>query len=279
LGKQATISSSFTAEGKGLHIGGFSKLTFEPAPIDTGIVFIKEGIKVPALYNYVFDTKRRVVLGNKDKLISTVEHLLSAIYALGISNLFIYVEGDEIPILDGSSVKWCELLYNAGIKIQDAERRSFSLMDSVLIRDGNGLLLLFPSERLEILCAISFPKSFIKWQRFYLDSLDKYFNEIAPARTFGFYYEVEDLIKRGLISGADLENALLVGEEGYVNLPRFFDEPVRHKILDIIGDFSLLGMDLKMRVISIGSGHSLHIKALEIISNKFIEGGREFERS
>ncbi|ACK42101.1 MULTISPECIES: UDP-3-O-acyl-N-acetylglucosamine deacetylase [Dictyoglomus] len=273
LRRQATIDKPFTVEGKGLHTGGISKVTFVPAPSDTGIVFIKEGVRIPALYNYVSDTKRRVILKNKDKSVSTVEHLLSAIYALGISNLFIYIEGEEIPILDGSALKWCELLESAGIKIQDTRRRTFYLKENLVVRSNNSLLLLFPSNRFEVLCVISFPKSFIKWQRFYLESLDKYFTEIAPARTFGFYYEVKDLIEKGLISGADLESALLIGEEWYVNSPRFWDEPVRHKILDIIGDFSLLGIDLKMKIISIGSGHSLHVKALEILTDK-IEGGK-----
>lgn len=269
--RQVTIKKPFKVEGKGLHTGRHCTLNFQPAPVNTGIVFIKDDIYIPASYKYVKDTKRRVVLGKDGKEVSTVEHLLSALYGLGISNLFVYVDGEEIPILDGSTKIWIELFKKSEIITQEEYRDEFILRDVFSIKDKGGMLILFPSEKLEILSVISFPKSYIVWQKYYLDSLEKYEEEIAPARTFGFYYEVESLIKSGLISGADLENALLVGENGYVNKPRFCDEPVRHKILDILGDFSLLGKLIKMKIISLGSGHSLHIKAVKLLDE---EGGK-----
>lgn len=272
--KQATIKNSFLVEGKGLHTGKGSKLIFYPAPVNTGIVFVKEDVEIPALYNFVCDTNRRVILENKGKKISTVEHLLSALYSLGISNLYIHVIGEEIPILDGSAQEWIRLFMDSGINLQDAIREEFVLKNPLFVKEKRRVLFLFPSERFEVLGVISFPNSYVKWQRYFLKGLEEYYTEIAPARTFGFHYEVEELIKRGLIGGADLNNALLIGEDGYINEARFSDEPVRHKVLDIIGDFSLLGKFLRIKIISIGSGHSLHIKALEIL-DKMAEGGKE----
>lgn len=269
--RQATIKKPFEISGKGLHTGQCCMLKFQPAPVNTGVVFIKDGIYIPASYKYVKDTKRRVVLERDGKKISTVEHLLSALYALGISNLFIYVNGEEIPILDGSAKIWLELFKKSEITFQDAYRDEFILKKVFSLREKGGMLILFPSERLEILSVISFPKTYIVWQKYYFHELDRYEEEIAPARTFGFYYEVENLLKSGLISGADLENALLIGENKYVNKPRFWDEPIRHKVLDIIGDFSLLGKLLRMKIISLGSGHFLHLKALELLE---VEGGK-----
>jgi UDP-3-O-[3-hydroxymyristoyl] N-acetylglucosamine deacetylase len=264
LDRQRTIKGSIKVEGKGLHTGCYTKMYLHSAPENTGILFIKNKVKIPASYKFVVETSRRVVLEKDGEKISTVEHFLSSLYYLGISNLYVEVDGDELPILDGSALNWVEILENL-VKDQDLLQDELTIETPYSFRDRNAEIIFFPSSKFQVLCAISFPNSFLKWQRFYLKDLKDYKTEIAPARTFGFYYEVEELIKRGLISGADLNNALLVGEEAYVNEPRFKDEPVRHKILDLIGDMALSGKRLKLKVISIGSGHSLHIKAISYL--------------
>jgi len=264
LVRQRTIKESVKVEGKGLHTGCYTKMYLHSAPENTGVLFIKNKVKIPANYKFVVETSRRVVLEKDGEKISTVEHFLSSLYYLGISNLYVEVDGDEVPILDGSAFYWVEILEDL-VKDQDDLIDELTIEKPYSFRVKNAEILFFPSSRFQVLCAISFPNSFLRWQTFYLKDLKDYKTEIAPARTFGFYYEVEELVKKGLISGADLNNALLVGEGRYVNEPRFKDEPVRHKILDLIGDISLSGKRLKLKIISIGSGHSLHMKAMSYL--------------
>ncbi|HPP16747.1 MAG TPA: UDP-3-O-acyl-N-acetylglucosamine deacetylase [Dictyoglomaceae bacterium] len=275
MSKQKTIKKLVSLEGRGLHTGEYAKIILHPAPVNTGIKFIKDGLEIPAKADFVVETNRRVILGRDGKNIVTIEHLLSAIYAVSISNLLIEVEGEEIPILDGSSLPWVNLLKQAGIKEQKVPKDVLEIDRVFSFREGRGEILIFPSELFRIISLISFPNTIIKWQKFDFQNLQDYEKEIAPARTFGFYSEVEDLMREGLIKGGDLDNALLINEDGFVNTPRFNDEPVRHKILDIIGDFSLLGKELKMEIISLSSGHTLHLKALEFLMEYYYKGGVE----
>lgn len=260
---QRTIKKEVKVKGVGLHSGEDAEVIFSPAPGNTGIIFIKDNIKIPALVDYVIDTKRGVALGKDNIRILTVEHLLSSLYFLRITNLFIHVKGQEIPIFDGSSLPWINIIKDAGIVDQDFPLRVYSIEKPVLEKEGKGMVLLFPSHSFSITCVISFPNTILSWQKYVFKNLDNYEEEIAPARTFGFWYEIEELEKRGLIKGASLQNALLVGPNEYVNKERFIDEPVRHKILDILGDFSFLGGYLKANIYALSSGHTLHIKIIK----------------
>ncbi|PMQ01848.1 MAG: UDP-3-O-[3-hydroxymyristoyl] N-acetylglucosamine deacetylase [Dictyoglomus sp. NZ13-RE01] len=272
---QRTIKREITIEGVGLHTGKFSRITLIPSEENKGIIFIKNNCQIPALADYVVDTKRNVSLGYNGIEILTIEHLLSALYSLRITNLYVLVEGDEIPILDGSSFPWIEAIKNSGIEVQKAPIDYFSLDFPLVEKEGKGMIILFPSNSFKIHCVLSFPGTPILWQRYEFFDLDKYEKDIAPARTFGFWYELEELEKNGLIKGASLENAVLVGKEGYVNKERFEDEPVRHKILDIIGDFCLLGRYLNAHIFALSSGHTLHIKMVRRLKEFFRGSNKE----
>ncbi|MGB9856601.1 MAG: UDP-3-O-acyl-N-acetylglucosamine deacetylase [Dictyoglomaceae bacterium] len=260
---QRTIKKEVRVKGIGLHSGEDTEVVLSPAPENTGIIFIKDNIKIPALVNYVIDTKRGVALGKDNIKILTVEHLLSSLYSLRIANLFIHVKGEEVPIFDGSSLPWINILKDVGIVEQDFPLEVYSIEKPVLEREGKGMILLFPSQSFSITCVISFPNTILSWQKYIFKNLDNYEEEIAPARTFGFWYEIEELGKKGLIKGASLQNALLIGPNGYVNRERFMNEPVRHKVLDILGDFCILGGYLKASIYAISSGHTLHVKIIK----------------
>ncbi|MEN2984076.1 MAG: UDP-3-O-acyl-N-acetylglucosamine deacetylase [Dictyoglomaceae bacterium] len=270
---QRTIKKEIKIKGYGLHKGKETELVFLKAPENTGIIFIKNDEEVPAFVDYVVDTQRGVSLGKNNVRIMTVEHLLSAIYSLKISNLFIFVKGEEIPILDGSSLPFIDVFKKVGILIQESPLKIYDLEKPILEKEGRGLILLFPSSSFAVTSVISFPNTILYWQKFTLKDLDSYEKEIAFARTFGFWYEIDELRKRGLIKGGSLENALLVGAKGYENKPRSLDEPVRHKILDILGDFALLGGYLRANIYALSSGHALHIKVVKrLLQEKLLRG-------
>lgn len=273
---QRTIKKEIKIRGYGLHSGKESELIFFKAPENSGIVFIKDDEKIPALVDYVVDTHRGVTLGKDNIKIMTVEHLLSAIYSLRISNLFIFIKGEEIPILDGSSLPWVNIIKDAGILNQDSPLKIYTLEKPIFEREGKGLMILFPSSSFSITSIISFPNTILYWQKYILKNLDNYEKEIAFARTFGFWYEIEELREKGLIKGASLDSALLIGPKGYENDPRIFNEPVRHKILDVLGDLSLLGGYLKANIYSLSSGHTLHMKIIKkLLSEKALRGDFE----
>ncbi|MCX7845388.1 MAG: UDP-3-O-acyl-N-acetylglucosamine deacetylase [Dictyoglomaceae bacterium] len=265
---QRTIKRETKIKGYGLHSGKESEIFFLKAPENKGIIFIKNDEEIPALIDYVIDTHRGITLGKDNVKIMTVEHLLSAIYGLKLSNLFIVVKGEEIPIFDGSSLPWISIIKKAEILQQDFPLKIYSIERPIYEREGKGLILLFPSSSFSVISVISFPHTILYWQKYIFQNLDNYEREIAFARTFGFWYEIEELRRKGLIKGASLENALLVGPDGYENEPRSLDEPVRHKILDIIGDFSLLGGYLQAKIYSLSSGHALHVKIMKRLSQE-----------
>ncbi|MCS7201858.1 MAG: UDP-3-O-acyl-N-acetylglucosamine deacetylase [Dictyoglomus sp.] len=270
---QRTIKKEIKIKGYGLHKGKETELVFLKAPENTGIIFIKDYEEVPAFVDYVVDTQRGVSLGKNNVRIMTVEHLLSAIYSLKISNLFILVKGEEIPILDGSSLPFIDVFKKVGILIQESPLKIYDLEKPILEKEGRGLILLFPSSSFAVTSVISFPNTILYWQKFTIKDLDSYEKEIAFARTFGFWYEIDELRKRGLIRGGSLENALLVGAKGYENKPRSLDEPVRHKILDILGDFALLGGYLRANIYALSSGHALHVKVVKrLLQEKLLRG-------
>jgi UDP-3-O-acyl N-acetylglucosamine deacetylase len=277
---QKTLKKEVKVKGVGLHSGKYSEIIFIPAPENTGIIFLKENKKIPALIDYVVDTKRGVTLGNENVEILTVEHLLSTLFSLRITNLIINVKGEEIPIFDGSSIVWIDIFKKAGILRQNLPLKIYTLERPVYEREGKGMILLFPSFSFSINCVISFPNTILSWQKYFFNDIESYEKEIAPARTFGFWYEIEELRKMGLIRGANLQNALLVGPDGYINKERFLDEPVRHKILDILGDFFLLGGYLKANIYAMSSGHSLHVRIIKKLKEEKVvkerENGRDF---
>ena len=258
---QHTIKKEITISGIGLHTGRNVNIRLKPAGADSGIVFIRTDLpgrpRIKANLNNVSSTVRGTNLGD----INTVEHVLSALYALSITNLEIEISGQEPPALDGSSKQYCELIAKAGIAEQSLEVKCIELSGPLFAAEDGKSLIAVPSDRFKVSFMINYPSGFIGTQ-FYKSEINsgKYVKDIAPARTYGFIDELEALKKQGLALGASEENAVAIGRDGYLTKLRFKDELVRHKILDLIGDLSLLGADIKAHIIGIRSGHGLNIK-------------------
>jgi len=245
-------------EGIGLHSGKPVRVIIKPASPGAGIVFIRSGKRVPATIEHLKQTRRGTTLEG----LAVVEHLLAAAYGIGVYDLEVEVEGDELPALDGSALPWVEAIEKAVSSKQKAV--SWTLKSPIKITDGESSLEARPSDGLKIEFMVNFEG--LGEQLFTFDADKQSFKEeLAPARTFGYLEEYESLKARGLALGASLENALVLSEKGYVNQPRFPDEVVRHKVLDLIGDLALLGRPLKAEIRARRSGHKLNAELVRRI--------------
>ncbi|MBA1432684.1 MAG: UDP-3-O-acyl-N-acetylglucosamine deacetylase [Epsilonproteobacteria bacterium] len=262
---QTTIKKSAELVGIGLHKGSPVKLRIEPLEANSGIVFYRSDVDVaiPLLPQNVVDTKMATVIGKNGHVISTIEHLLSAVYAYGIDNLKIIVDADEVPVMDGSSASYCILLDEAGIAELDAPKRVMRIKKEVEVKEGEKYVKLSPSPDLNYDFTIKFPHPVIQEQAYVLHfTKESYKKEIARARTFGFLHEVQYLRSKGLALGGSLENAVVLDEKKILNPEglRFPDEFVRHKILDAIGDMSLIGMNFIGNYEAMAGSHDLNHK-------------------
>jgi len=260
--KQRTIKRAVEAIGIGLHKGVPVKLRLEPMAENSGIVFYRsdKGVSIPLKPECVVDTKMATVIGNNGVIVSTIEHLMSAVYAFGIDNLRIIVDNDEVPIMDGSAVSFVMMIEEAGIKELDAPKKFIKITKEVEIRDGEKFAKLKPSEKISFDFEISFDHPVIGNQKFAFNfSTRNYIEEIARARTFGFLKEVQYLRSIGLALGGSLENAIVLDDKKILNDSlRFENEFVRHKILDAIGDMSLIGANFIGSYEAKASGHYLN---------------------
>lgn len=264
MSKQKTISKTVETSGVGLHTGVEVNLKLKPAPPNTGRIFVRtdlDNFEIPASAEYISHCSYATTLLRKGVVLSTCEHLLSALSGAGVDNCFIELDNIELPILDGSSENFLELIEQAGIEEQNAARHYFKVLKKIEFAENDRKMSIEPADRYEIECLIDFPHPFIKTQiyNFVLDN-GSFGREIASARTFGFTKEIEMLRKANLALGGSLDNAIVLTDEGMLNENplRFDDEFVRHKILDIIGDFALLGMPLLGKIKAEKSGHSIH---------------------
>lgn len=261
---QTTISKEVKISGIGLHTGVEVNLALKPAPENTGYIFVRsdlDNFEIPASVEYISHCSYATTLLRKGVVLSTCEHLLSALRGIGIDNCFIELDNIEIPIMDGSSEVFIELIERAGITEQNAPKHFLKVLEKVEFADGDRKMSVEPSEKFEIECVIDFPHPFINKQVFHFEMKNGSFGrEIASARTFGFTTEIEMLRKANLALGGSLDNAIVLTPEGMLNENplRFTDEFVRHKILDIIGDFALLGMPLLGKIKAEKSGHAVH---------------------
>jgi UDP-3-O-acyl N-acetylglucosamine deacetylase len=264
---QHTIRKEISVSGIGLHTGKNVNVGFKPAGVDSGIIFIRTDLPGHPMTKADLKNVSSTVRGTNLGGINTVEHILSALYALSITNLEIEIDGQEPPVLDGSSKQYCELVARAGIADQSSEVKCIELREPLFVAEDGKCLIAVPSDRFKVSFMINYPSGFIGTQ-FYKIELNsgKYVKEIAPARTYGFMDELEALKKQGLALGANEKNAVAIGKEGYITKLRFKDELVRHKILDLIGDLSLLGAQIKAHIIGIRSGHGLNIKLVKEIA-------------
>ncbi len=264
---QRTIKNEVTFEGIGLHTGRHSRVTLKPASRDAGITFIRtdKPAVIKAHVGAVVDTAFATTIGSNGVKIRTVEHMLAALAGLGIDNLVIEVAGPEMPILDGSSTELISIILKAGIAKQGKKRPYLRIRKPFIFEDGHAHIAVFPYSGSKMTHSISFHHHGIGEQRISIDINEENFvTEIAPARTFGFLKDIEYLRSNGLAKGGSLDNAVVMGEDGVMNASglRFKDEFVRHKVLDSIGDFSLIGFPIYGHIVASKSGHSSHVKFL-----------------
>ena len=261
---QITISSDIKMNGVGLHTGVDVNLKLRPAPENTGYVLVRtdlDNFEIPASVEYISHCSYATTLMRRGVVLSTCEHLLSALRGSGIDNCFIELDNIEIPIMDGSSEDFIQLIADTGTVEQASPRRFFRVLTKVEVDEGGRRMSIEPSDKYEIDCVVEFNHPFINRQALHFVFEDRSFvRQIASARTFGFTNEIEMLRKANLALGGSLDNAIVLTPDGMLNESplRFDDEFVRHKILDIIGDFALLGMPVLGRITAEKSGHAVH---------------------
>ncbi|HXF87327.1 MAG: UDP-3-O-acyl-N-acetylglucosamine deacetylase [Acidobacteriia bacterium] len=261
---QTTIARPVETAGIGLHTAVPARLRLLPAPAGTGIVFRRtdlDDFQIEARAENVARVSYATSLMKRGVLISTTEHLLAALYASGVDNVIVELDAIEVPILDGSSQPFIELLARAGLRRQRRRRRYLQVLRPLEVAEDGRRICIYPAEEFSIRCFIEFPHPCIGAQQVELCvHRESFARELAPARTFGFLDDVERLRAMGLIRGGSLENAIVLTRDGLLNEGlRFPDEFVRHKALDLIGDLALLGWPLLGRVEAHKAGHALHV--------------------
>ncbi len=269
---QCTINSPAVITGIGLHSGRPITMQLRPAEAGTGIVFHRtEGdrtVSIPAVSANVVDTRLATVLGKGGLTVSTVEHLMAALTAFGIDNLNVDIDGPEVPIMDGSAAPFAEILQSAGIRSLERTRKFLAVRKPITLVDGEKRVSLVPSRFFRVTFDIAFDHPCIGLQhRSIKFSRELFCRDLAAARTFGFSREVEYLKANGLARGGSLDNAVVVGDEAILNPEglRFTDEFVRHKILDAVGDFSLVGYPILGHLKAYKAGHDINHKMVEQI--------------
>ena len=292
MSKQKTLKGSFALCGKGLHTGLSLTVTFNPAPENSGYKIQRIDLEnqpvIEAIAENVVDTQRGTVLGKGDVRVSTIEHGMSALYAMGIDNCLIQVNGPEFPILDGSASMYVDKINEIGIEEQNAPKDYYIIRHKIEIKDeeSGSCITILPDEGFSLTTMCSFESKFINSQFATLDDMDAYATEIAPARTFVFVRDIEPLLKANLIKGGDMDNAIVIYERqttqerldqlaaflkgprldatklGYIqHKPLVWEnECTRHKLLDIIGDMALIGRPIKGRIIATRPGHTINNK-------------------
>lgn len=252
---QKTIAKTFIISGIGMHSGKTSKIQVSPAEENCGIVFIKNGEEIKASPENVVDTK----LGTSLSGIKVVEHFLAAAAGLGIDNLKVEVKGEELPILDGSALPYLEAFKKAGMVEQKEEKKFLEIKEKIYLGGEDKSLAVSPYHGFKIIFMVEYPV--VGRQSFVFEGGPESFTkDIAPARTFGYVEKLGEMQTEGLAQGASLENALAITAEGYLNPPRFADEVVRHKILDLIGDLALVGQSIRGEIVAKQSGHELNVE-------------------
>jgi len=269
---QSTIAKPITISGIGLHSGQLITMTLRPAEAGTGIIFHRQtkerNVAIEAISGNVVDTRMATVIGKDGLTVSTIEHLMAALSAYQIDNLYIDINGPEVPIMDGSAAPFLKKLQEAGRQTQDRSRKYLAIRKPITVIDGEKRVSLIPSRFFRISFDIAFDHPCISLQQRSVKVGPELFQrDIAPARTFGFLKEVEYLKANGLARGGSLANAVVIGEDRILNPEglRFNDEFVRHKILDAIGDFSLLGYPLLGHIKAYKAGHDINHQTVERI--------------
>ena len=270
--RQKTIKNEIEYSGNALHSGEKINIKLIPAEADKGIIFRRTDMndkpEIKADPWNVVSTKRCTSIGKKNTKaeIHTIEHMMAALWALEIDNIIIEIDGPETPVGDGSSYPFMKIIQKAGIKKLAKKRKIWTVKDPIWLRRGKMYMALLPYDGFKISYTLDYKNDVLGTQFREFDlAHNSFIDEIARARTFGFEKEIETLHKRGLALGGSLENAVLIGEKDTVNEVRYQDEFVRHKILDVIGDMALNGF-IKGHIITVRSGHSLHVELAQEVS-------------
>lgn len=303
---QRTIAKSVSISGVGLHTGQQVKLVFQPAPTGHGVKFKRTDLDDQPLMNVdvnrVVSTERSTTLGSGEATVSTIEHLLSALSGLQIDNVVIEIDGGEVPILDGSASPYVDCLQGAGIEEQDTPRDYFVVEEPITYRDeatGSEIVAL-PYDGFEVVSMIDFDSPVLGQQYATLRGYEDYATEIAPCRTFVFLHELEVLFEQELIKGGDLTNAIVIAdrqipqerldalakkmgketvevtEQGILNTLdlKFHNEPARHKLLDVMGDISLLGVPIRGRILATKPGHRVNVAFTKLLKKAYLDQRR-----
>lgn len=300
MSKQKTLKGSFALCGKGLHTGLSLTVTFNPAPENSGYKIQRIDLDgepvIEAIAENVVDTQRGTVLGKGDIRVSTIEHGMSALYAMGIDNCLIQVNGPEFPILDGSAAMYVDKIKEIGIEEQNAPKDYYIIRHKIEVKDEEtgSCITILPDENFSITTMCSFESKFINSQFATLDNMEDYAKDIAQARTFVFVRDIEPLLKANLIKGGDMDNAIVIYERqttqerldqlaDFLKVPRldatklgyiqhkplvWENECTRHKLLDIIGDMALIGRPIKGRIIATRPGHTINNKFARLMRRK-----------
>jgi UDP-3-O-[3-hydroxymyristoyl] N-acetylglucosamine deacetylase/3-hydroxyacyl-[acyl-carrier-protein] dehydratase len=275
--KQRTIAKELSLKGIGLHTAKKVNITFKPAPEDKGINFIRTDLPGKPAVKAAVDnlvsptlTPRRTSISKEGVEVQTIEHLMAALAGLGIDNIDIEIDNDEVPGLDGSSFNFLKILYDAGIKEQEKERRYYSVKEPIFGEEDGSTIVALPSAEFKISYTLDYNHPMLKTGFIELTINPEVFKkEIAAARTFCLESEVTELQNQGLGQGANYENTLVLGKRGVIkNKLRYADEFIRHKILDLMGDLYLIGSPLKAHIIALRSGHSLNLKMVRKINQQ-----------
>jgi len=269
---QRTVAKPVNCSGVGIHSGKKVNLTIKPAPPNHGIKFIRTDLLdcpvISAHFNMVVDTSLATVIGFEGFIVSTIEHLMASFAGLSIDNALVEIDSYEMPIMDGSAFPFTSLIKASGIKELDTPRYFFVIKKPIELKKDGKMVGVYPCSTYKITCTIEYDHPLINTQSYSVDVSDHIWeNEISKARTFGFLHEYEYLKKNGLARGVTLENVIAIDDKDVINEGglRYRDEFVRHKILDCIGDFSLLGMPILGHVVAEKSGHAFNHSFLKKI--------------
>lgn len=268
--QRKTVSTKVGISGIGLHSGIYTKVELRPAPAGSGITFVRadlDGLRIPALQASTTALEYSTTVGKDDASVGTVEHLLAAVIAFGVTDIDIQIDGPEVPIVDGSALPFVHLIEAAGVRALAADVPVLRIRQPIEVVEGQKSIRITPSNRLIIKYRIDFDHPVIGRQSVHFDFAHESFaKKIAGARTFGFVRDVEQLRAAGLARGGSVENAIVLDDRGVINGPlRYRDEFVRHKVLDLIGDLALIGRPLVGEITANRAGHALHSRFVEKI--------------
>jgi UDP-3-O-[3-hydroxymyristoyl] N-acetylglucosamine deacetylase len=271
---QQTIAAPFSMSGIGLHSGEQVSVTVSPAPIGSGRYFVYGDAKIPANTSVVSASQLSTELRQDQSGVRTVEHILSALFGMGVHNASIELDRPELPILDGSALPWVEAIAKVGIAAQVEGDRLVALSDPVTVRRGDSFVTAIPAETLRFTYGIDFPSKAIgeqwfSWSPTITNFAEEFAQEIAPARTFTLAAYIDQARQAGLIKGGSLDNAIVCDGDRWINPPlRFDNEPCRHKLLDLIGDISLLGFLPRAHILAYKASHNLHAEFAIALAKK-----------